>query len=215
VSSGRRELVAVVGLTVLGSALTLLAVGRPWAHAVVSEAPLPSQVVDLSGRAVAPLTAALGIAALAAAVAVLATRGRWRVVVGIVIALAGAAIVGTSASLSATHVQTGSALRDRVPAASHRGAIVTVELRAWRHGAAAGGIVLVAAGLVTIARGRALATMGRRYDAPTETGSAAREVTSAAPLPQAQPARPAPTALADAADSALWEQLERGEDPTA
>lgn len=209
-NSGRREIVAVVGLTVLGSALTLLAAGQPWAHAVVSEPPLPSQVVDLSGRAVAPLTAALGIAALAAAVAVLASRGRWRIVVGIVIALAGAAIVGTSASLSAGHIQTGSALRDRAPAASHRDAAVAVELRPWRHVAAGGGVMLVGAGLLTIARGRVLATMGRRYDAPTTTTPAAPS--EAAPLPESHPAAQAPAARAEAD---LWEQIERGEDPTA
>jgi uncharacterized membrane protein (TIGR02234 family) len=201
VNSGRRELVAVVGLTLLGAALTLLAVGRPWAHAVVSEPPLPAQRVDLSGRAVTPLVAALGIVALAAAVAILATRGRWRLVVGVVIALAGAAIVGTSATLSAPDIRSGSALRDRAPAADHRGAVVTIELRGWRHVAAGGGIVLVAAGLLTIARGRALATMGQRYDAPTST-------------PQRAPS-PQPAAASRSEDTDLWEQLERGEDPTA
>jgi uncharacterized membrane protein (TIGR02234 family) len=143
---------------------------------------------------------------LAAAIAILATRGRWRVVVGALIALAGAGILGTSASVSADEIRHSAALQERAPNAALRDAVVSVQLQSWRHVAAAGGICLVAAGLLTIARGRSLATMGRRYDAPTA----------------AQPAPPTATALtpagehaAGAADADLWEQLERGEDPTA
>lgn len=204
-SSGRRELVVVVGLTLLGAALTLLAAGRPWVHAIVREPPLPAQTVDLSGRSVAPLAAALGIVGLAAAIAVVATRGRWRVVVGALIALSGAGIVGTSASVSVDEIRNGSALREAAPTAALRDALVSVQLQSWRHVAAAGGICLVAAGLLTIARGRSLATMGRRYDAPT----------AARPAPRIRPAQVAAGDLpGDVADADLWEQLERGEDPT-
>jgi uncharacterized membrane protein (TIGR02234 family) len=206
VKSGRRELVAAVGLTLLGAVLTLFATGRTWAVAVVREPPLPTQTVHLSGRPVAPLAAALGIAGLAASVAVLASRGRWRVLVGALIALVGAGIVGTSASLSASEIRQGSALRERAPNAALRDAVVVVELRSWRHVAAGGGVCLVAAGLLTVARGRALATMGRRYDAP----GAAPPEPAPEPAPQLASSTSEPVADAD-----LWEQLERGEDPTA
>jgi uncharacterized membrane protein (TIGR02234 family) len=155
--------------------------------------------VDLSGRSVAPLVAALGLVALAAVVALLATRSVARILIGAVIAVAGALIIGTTASTSAADVRTGSALHDRVSTSSLHDARISVQLRPWRHVAAAGGLVLVAAGLFAAARGRTWAGMGRRFDAPT-----------AAPVPA--PTVPAADESTD--PSELWDRIERGEDPT-
>jgi uncharacterized membrane protein (TIGR02234 family) len=195
VPSSRRDLAVAVGLTVIGSALTLLAAGRPWARAVVRQAPLPPAHVALSGRAVAPLAAALGIAALAAVVALLATRNRTRVAVGVVIGIIGAGIVGSAASLSTDGIRHGSALRDRAPAAALRDTSVSVRLEPWRHVGAAGGLIVVAAGLLTVVRGRRWSAMGSRFDAPT----------AATPATQ-------PTSVDDDVD--LWARIDRGDDPT-
>ena len=203
VTGARRELLLVVVLTVIGAAVVLFATGEPWAHAVVREPPLPQQAVDLPGRSVAPLVAALGLVGFAAVVALLATRGVARLVIGILIAVVGAVIVGSTASISVTDVRTGSALRDRASAAALHDAQVSVRLESWRHVAAGGGLALAAAGLVAAARGRSWAAMGRRFDAPIGA-------------PTAEPAAPMPSPPATPIDDgALWDQLEHGEDPTA
>src|SRR5436190_13273194 len=159
--TARRELVIVVLLTVTGAAAVLTATSRPWAHAVVSipGSPVAPVRVDLSGRSVAPIVAALALVALAAVVALLATRSFARVGIGALIAIVGALIIGSTASISSADVRTGSALHDRVSTSSLRDARVSVQLRSWRHVAAAGGLLIVAAGLVTAARGRTWASM--------------------------------------------------------
>ncbi|MFL6238445.1 MAG: Trp biosynthesis-associated membrane protein [Actinomycetes bacterium] len=195
----RRELLVVVVLDLVGAVMVLLSVSRTWAHAVVavSGSPQAPQTADLAGRSVAPLVAALGMVALAAVIALLATRGWWRVVVGAVLAVVGALIIGSTALTSATDVRHGSALRDKVSTAVLRDARSSVELRPWRHVAAAGGLLVVAAGLLAAARGRSWSGMGRRFDAPTAAPS------------------PAPVAAEAPSQVDLWDQLERGQDPTA
>jgi uncharacterized membrane protein (TIGR02234 family) len=199
-TNARRELVLVVALAVVGGAVVLVASGQPWAHAVVSVSGSPQapQRVDLSGRTVAPLVAALGLVVLAAVVALLATRSVARMAMGVVIALAGALIIGATASTSSAQVRNGSALHDRVSTSSLRDARVSVQLRSWRHVAAGGGLLIVAAGLIAAARGRSWAGMGRRFDAPT----------AAVPAPAAT----APVEVSS--DTELWDRIERGEDPT-
>jgi uncharacterized membrane protein (TIGR02234 family) len=205
-TAARRELLVVVVLTLVGAAVVLLSTSRPWAHAVVAVggSPQAPQTVDLSGRAVTPLVAALGVVALAAIVALLATRSAARIVMGGLVAIVGALIIGSTALTSAADVRTGSALRDRVSTAALRDARISVELRAWRHVAAGGGLLIVAAGLIAAARGRSWAGMGRRFDAPT--AAATTPTTTPATSPAARQEKPA--------DSDLWDQLERGEDPT-
>src|SRR4051794_19684254 len=192
----------VVLLTIAGAVLVLLSTSRTWAHAVVSvpgSLRAPDQV-DLSGRNVEPIVGALGLVALAAVIALLATRGIWRVVMGAVIAVVGALIIGSAALTSAAHVRTSSALHDKDSQTALRDARVTVELRPWRHAAAAGGLLVVAGGLVAAARGRTWAGMGRRFEAPAATSAPTK-------APATEKTTSEPT------DLELWEQLERGEDP--
>jgi uncharacterized membrane protein (TIGR02234 family) len=192
-TGSRRELLAVILMTIVGAALVLLSTSRTWAHAVVSvlgSLGAPRRL-DLSGRTVAPLVAALGLVALAAVIALLATRGRWRIVIGCLIAVAGALIVGATASITASDVRHGSALRDADSQAALRDARISVELRSWRHVAAAGGLLIAGAGLVAAARGRSWAAMGRKYDAPTAASTATPAAVSTA--------TPTPTSTATAA----------------
>jgi uncharacterized membrane protein (TIGR02234 family) len=204
-TNARRELMLVLVLAVVGGAVVLVASGQPWAHAVVSVSGSPQapQRVDLSGRTVAPLVAALGLVVLAAVVALLATRSVARMAMGVVIALAGALIIGATASTSSAQVRNGSALHDRVSTSSLRDARVSVQLQSWRHVAAGGGLLIVAAGLIAAARGRSWVGMGRRFDAPTAAAAAAT------PAPA-----PATTAAEGTTDADLWDRIERGEDPT-
>ena len=195
----RREVVAAVALAVLGAVLVLLAASRTWAHASVTILDVHAPPVRLSGRALEPLPAALGLVALAGAVAVVATRGIGRVVVGAVLAFAGAGVISGALSVSPSSVQSSSALSDKVPTAQLRVAVVDVSLTAWRHVSAVGGLCLIGSGLLVAARGRQWSTMGRRYDAPTTPA----------------PVTPDAMLATDTDETAsLWERIDRGDDPT-
>jgi uncharacterized membrane protein (TIGR02234 family) len=89
--SARGRLAGALGLVLLGGAGALLVSGRAWQTVTVSRArPFTDEVVDVSGRTLEPAVAALGVVALAGVIAVLATRGVARRLVGV--ALAGAAL---------------------------------------------------------------------------------------------------------------------------
>jgi hypothetical protein len=119
-ASGRRELALACALTLAGAVAALLAGGR-----------------------VAPATHAVGLVALAGVVAILAARGRLRIVVGAVLGLAGALAV-------VTPLLAGRAV-------------------AWAALTVAGGIAVVAGGLLTTVRGRSWPTLGSRYDGGAAT----------------------------------------------
>ena len=231
-STARRELLTVVALTVAGAAVVLLSTSRTWAHAVVSvlNSPQAPQAVNLSGRSAAPLVAALGLVALAATVALLATRGIARTVMGAVIAIVGALVVGSTALLSVADVRTGSALRDRVSTAALHDARISVALTSWRHVGAIGGLVIAGAGLLAVARGRTWRGMGRRFDAPGSPDGPQPDAPRAEmpSQPRSDPPRSGTTPAvpseprAAAAESRplagddldLWERIDRGDDPT-
>lgn len=196
----RRELVVATVLAVLGAALVLLASGRTWATATVSVLGVAAPPADLTGRSLEPVPAALGLVGLAGTVAILATRGVGRLVVGVLIALSGAGAIAGALSLSASSVRSSGALHDKVPTSALRVAVVSVDLTSWRHVCAAGGLCLVAAGLLVAVRGRQWGTMGRRYDAPV-----AVDVESP----------PLATTVQTVDESAeLWDRIDRGDDPT-
>ncbi|MDT7539226.1 MAG: hypothetical protein QOI82_2811, partial [Actinomycetota bacterium] len=91
--TSRRELVASVLLCMLGSALVLLAVSRPWiAHSLPAEAPLPPKRFEVPGAHLAPGARALALVGLAGVAAVPATRRLGRIVVGALLIAAGAGV---------------------------------------------------------------------------------------------------------------------------
>ncbi len=182
----RRELtLAIVGLLV-GGGLLLLSAGRTWAT-VGRAAPFHGSVAA-SGGSLVPATTAVGLLALAAVAAVVATRGMLRVLTGAVVFAAGVAVAALAAG--------GVSAADVVAAAGPHGQLGAVapgppELSAWPWVAVGGGAVLAAAGLLVAVRGRRWSAMGSRYDAPT----------------------PARRRAVDP-EVAAWEALDRGEDPT-
>ena len=209
--SGRRQLSVAVLLCLAGAAVVLLAVGRAWTQVEVPAGPLAdARTVAVTGTDLAPGVRALGLVGLAGVVALLATRTTGRLVVGGLLAAAG---VGVVASVLGTDL-TGASLRE----AGVPGAAVPVGSTAWPAVAALGGGVLSLVGIVAVLRGRSWPAMGARYEAPAP-GAAA--VSAPAPAPTAPaPTAPAPTAPAPHAgatgqpERALWEALDRGEDPT-
>jgi uncharacterized membrane protein (TIGR02234 family) len=189
----RRELAAVVLAVAAAGALALSAAGQRWAVVTAERRPpLPPVTGMLSGSAAAPLVPASGLVLLAAAVALLAVRAVGRVVVGVLVAAAGAALV-----LSAVRVFAGG-VPDApvgVPGLGGGGLSVTrVDISAtWPLVVLVAGLLALAAGGLTAARGRSWPGMGRRY-----------ERTSAA----------APPRSAEERTEEAWKALDRGEDPT-
>ena len=189
-----RELRLALGLCLLGAVVVLVAGSRGWTRAELPAGPLSDAgVVVLTGTELGTGVRALGLVGLAGAVALLATRRLGRPAVGVLLALAGAGVV-----LSVLVPDLAEATRrdDRVG-----GQPVPVSTTPWPAVTAAGGALLAAAGLLGVARGRGWPVMGQRYEAPSAHGRA-----------------PVAGAIDDAAaergQRALWEALDRGEDPT-
>ncbi len=196
----RAEFATALVLELVGAAGALLIAGRGWQTIVIPRPrPLGDAVLQLTGRAVDSASTALALVALAGVVAVLATRGSGRVVIGAVLAVAGTGLVWRAVA-GATAV---GPLRARAFVQSHPGigvdpgAVSRVTVHSgWAVLSACCGLLVLAAGLVIMLRGRHWASMSARYEAP-----AARDDVDAQ------------TALTRAS-AALWGALDRGQDPT-
>ncbi|MFD9127992.1 TIGR02234 family membrane protein [Kitasatospora sp. NPDC059571] len=190
--NSRRPLALMLLLTALGAVLVLTSVGRVWAHGVVAGTAGGRLEVSATGSRLTGLPAGLALVAMAAAVAVFAVRGAARTAVGALTALAGlGAVAGALLGATDTAALDGEAAGRLALAGAHAEQIGHT---AWPWAAVAGGLLLAAAGLLTVVRGRTWPAMGARYDAPTRRAAAA----------------PRPTD----SSAELWKALDRGEDPT-
>ncbi|MFH8449902.1 TIGR02234 family membrane protein [Streptomyces fungicidicus] len=192
--SGRRSLAVALLSGALGAAVALLATRQEWSQGTASVAggtfPLTANGSDVTG-----VPAALAVVGLAALVAVFAVRGAGRLVVAALLALSGAGTV-VAAVLGATD---SSALDEKAAEVSGdtSAAVGALSHTAWPYVAAAGGVLLLLAGLLALRYGRLWPAMSGRY----ERNGAVR--------PRRRPARVDPDRPED-----LWKALDRGEDPT-
>ena len=199
-SGPRAEVGLAVLLCLLGAFVLLVAAGRSWA---VVELPgtglLPARAIGVPGSALVPGLQALGLVGLAGVVAVAATRGWGRIVVGAVLLVVGGGVLALTAGLLSdlTTAALDTAVVRDAGGTSQGVSQGTVAGTGWPILAALGGLLLAAAGLLVAARGRRWAALSRRYDAP-----ATRTQTP-------------PPASGPVAERELWEALDRGEDPTA
>jgi uncharacterized membrane protein (TIGR02234 family) len=234
-SRPRRELAAVLAAGAAGAGLVLLATRQHLARVVERPPrPLPATVTAVSAQDLRPAIAALAVAALASLAAVLATRGFLRRLTGLLtaalgaaIALLGAGTVPPAAVLAAAGRSGGS------PAGGSAGSVtagpgqgiapgsfggfparVLFEGSAWRVLMIAGATLVIAAGIVILARAGRLPAMSGRYDRPPVP--AAGQAGHAAPGGMA--ARSAVSAGQDAdrrGGDSMWESLSAGVDPTS
>lgn len=193
-AAGRALGVALL-LGAAGAAAALVAGGQVWSEATASFA--QGQVpVQAKGGDVTGLPSALALVGLAALVAVLAVRRKSRAVVAGLLTMCGAGTLATPL-LSAD---------DRAPlvekAAETSGltqsTIEAVHVTAWPYLSAAGGVLLLLAGVLAV-----------RYGAqwPSMSGSSRYERTSRRP-------RGVPAAVDPDRPEDMWKALDRGEDPT-
>jgi uncharacterized membrane protein (TIGR02234 family) len=212
VSEGaRRELGAAVLACLVGAVLVLLALVRDWvAVPIGGSALLPDRVVGVSGAELAPGVRALALVGLAGVVGLAATRGRGRSAVGAVLGLVGVVVVVETVRVSTD-------LRARVgdvEAIGDLGGAGVVDGTLWPVVAVLGALLLVAAGALVTVRGRHWSALSERYDAPVIGARGGREpvpADSPADSPTDSPTDKAPVAPTD---KALWDDLDRGEDPT-
>jgi uncharacterized membrane protein (TIGR02234 family) len=197
VTSGRRELTAVVVTAVVGAGVALTAGGRAWAEVTAQRRPpLPPVTAVITGSEAAPLVPAAGLVLLAAAGALLAVRGWGRIAVGLVMVLAGAGLTWASGRvLAGVDVVTTQLQALGVPAAD----LATDVAPGWPVAAVVAGVLGIGAGAVTAVRGRRWPAMGRRYERSGDAGAG----TAAAPA-----------ATDEQRASQAWTALDRGEDPT-
>ena len=190
-SGSRRALAAALLCGALGAALVLIAAGQQWssAEASVANSTLP---VTAKGSEVTGLPSALALVGLAALVAVFAVRRAARLVVAALLTLTGvgtllAALLGADAS---------GPLDEKAAKASGlaQSGIDAVELTGWPYASAAGGALLLCAGVLALWYGRGW---------PSMSGTSRYERATQAPA-VVDPDRP----------EDLWKALDRGDDPT-
>jgi uncharacterized membrane protein (TIGR02234 family) len=224
-SSPKREYGYALLVGAVGAGLVLLAMRAQWAQAVFTpQKPLTSQVVGVSGTDLVPVAGALGLAALAGLVAVIATRGVVRRAVGVLLALfgagAGAAVLTTVSAKTVLSVAAGKvaspesaalsgAAGSTTSGSSGSGALVVTGSAGhaimtgapWHVAVVVGALLVFAAGLATALRGQDWPVMSARYDAPGTRAPGS-----------GSPGSGRPARAADAAS--MWESLNGGEDPT-
>jgi uncharacterized membrane protein (TIGR02234 family) len=197
-AGSHRAVAAALLLGVAGAAVVLTAGSRTWQHASTGFGDT-TMGVDVSGRAVTGLPGALALVGLAALVAVFAVRGVSRLVVAGLLTLCGAGVI--AAALLATRDTAALAEAAADATGLTRASVDGPTTTAWPMVCAAGGALLLAAGLVALVQSRTWPGMSGRYDregpAPARTTRAVR------------PARLDPDRPED-----LWKALDRGEDPT-
>ncbi|MFH9015824.1 TIGR02234 family membrane protein [Streptomyces sp. NPDC017943] len=193
--AGRLSLAVALLGGALGAAVALLATRQQWSEGTATVAggafPLTARGSDVTG-----VPAALAIVGLAALVAVFAVRRAGRLVVAALLALSGAGIV-VAALLGASD---SSALDEQAAQATGdtSASVGALSHTAWPYIAAAGGVLILLAGLLALRYGRLWPGMSGRY----ERGAGRPQPRRAAPA--ADPERP----------EDLWKALDRGEDPT-
>jgi uncharacterized membrane protein (TIGR02234 family) len=186
--TSRRELTAAALLGGVGAAIVVGFVGRTWATAAEHGTGLETFGQQLTGRSLSGVIAALGWAGLAGIAALLATRGWVRVVIGVLLAAFGV-IVAVASPLAVRRAHVVAVAGDKSNLA-RLGGDLAVHVNAWWVLSLTGGVLLAAAGLLTIVRGRRWPGMSARYDRPGAAPSAGDDPAS------------------------LWKALDRGDDPT-
>lgn len=190
-SDPRRWYGPVVLALLVAGGVAFLAAGRPWVTAAIGDGEGPGASFELTGSDVAPAAGALGVVIVAAALAVLASGGWFRRVIGLVI------VAMAVAGGWATFTDPGDAI-DRTVAESvtfSTGEPVASDGTIWPWVALGAFVVAGLLGLAVTRYGAAWPTMGRRYEAPGAGRSDEADVP-------------------EQTEADLWKSLDHGIDPT-
>ncbi|MCT2594363.1 TIGR02234 family membrane protein [Streptomyces sp. N2-109] len=191
----RRALALALLFGALGAAVVLVAAGQVWSESTASfaQGTLP---VSAEGGDVGGLPSALALVALATLVAVFAVRRAARLAVAGLLTLSGAGTL-VAALLGAS--DTGALEEKAAKASALAGTdIGSVDVTLWPYLSAAGGALLLLAGVLALRYGR---------DWPSMAGTGRYERSP-------RKARRAPAKVDPERSEDLWKALDRGEDPT-
>lgn len=199
----------------VGAVLVLLSLVRDWATVpVAGSALLPDRVVGVRGADLVPGVRALALVGLAGVVGLAATRGRGRSAVGAVLGLVGVVVVVETVR-AATDLRARVRGVDAIGDLGGAGAVDgTVDGTAWPALAVLGALLLVAAGALVAVRGRHWSALSERYDAPVGGARGGREPVPAESSTVAPAESSTESSTVAPTDKALWDDLDRGEDPT-
>jgi hypothetical protein len=178
---GRRGLTIAAAGCALSGGTVLLAVGRLWLRYNVPEQGLASRAATATGHVVAETASTLALVVLAGVLVLPATRGILRRLAGVIVALAGLGI----AYISVLAIALTTSQLPGPEASDYLDGRVTP----WPWVACAGGVVAIAAGLLTAVASRDWPAMGRRYE---QSGSRSQ----------------------DSSEASMWDRLDVGDDPT-
>lgn len=198
----RAEFGAALVVQILGAAAVVLISTREWQTVTTPRArPFTDDVLGLTGRTVDGAPLAFALVALAGVVAVLATKGVGRRAVGVVVALAGGALVWRCAAATAAvpNSRARALVRVKHPRVIQSEAVtphVTTH-PLWGALSVVGAVLVLLAGVTIAIRGGRWSGMSNRYETPVGADPTDAE------------------RLRASADASLWTALERGEDPTA
>jgi uncharacterized membrane protein (TIGR02234 family) len=191
--NARAQFGASLGVLAIGSGAAALISGRTW-QTIRTPKEFGIDVLPLSGRDIDTAPLAFALVALAGVVAVLATQGWVRRVIGYLVAASGVLLAIRSATaISAVSASTARSLvRDKHKAGTFSDTVtphVTTH-PIWGALSIVCAVLVVVAGATIALRGGRWAAMSSRYETPA--AAEARPVT----------------------DASLWTALDRGEDPT-
>jgi uncharacterized membrane protein (TIGR02234 family) len=190
----RRGYPAALLCLAAGGALGLVAFTRTWGEAAVDDG-LVTTTVQISGRDLVPLGPAVALLALAAVVAVPATRRTGRRLVGAVLATAG--LVTAAWAAVVTIDMTARTAQWVGPSGGDVTGVQTAP--GWAVLGAAASVLIAGTGLAVLVRGAGWPALGRRYER--------------------RAARSDPPAAGDPSDlragRETWDAMDRGEDPTS
>ncbi|GAB2462278.1 Trp biosynthesis-associated membrane protein [Jatrophihabitans fulvus] len=195
-----RALAAVLLLQAIGAGGVLLITSRTW-QTITADRPAPfsDAVADASGRDLDPASLALGLVALAGVVAVLATKGVWRRVVGGVVALAGAGLVWrgieSTGSVGAARARSLVESKNRTVSVPDSVSPDVVVHTVWPALVVVCGVVVLLAGVAIAVRGGRWQSMSSRYE-------------------RAESQPPPDDDDGSRAAASMWSALDRGDDPT-
>ncbi|MDJ0377792.1 Trp biosynthesis-associated membrane protein [Cryobacterium sp. PH31-L1] len=212
-----RRLKLILILAILGaSALALLAWTQVWVHAEVGLPDAGTQVLQIDGAIAAPALTALALCGFALAGALTIAGRLIRIVLGALEVLLGVSVFlaaflavddPSNASAAAVTAATGIAGHESIQL-SVLGTIVTP----WPYVAMAAAVLMAAAGVMVILTSARWPGPTRKYQAVRfESVTSADDSVSAAPFSGNSP--PAKVAPSDSVGD--WDDLSRGEDPTA
>ena len=158
----------LIALELISSALILIALGRTWVTATYSESGFPSVSLSLSANQLDSSVNGIVLAAIASALGAIATRGVFRRMVGVVIALLGCGVVFTTVSLINNLDQLVGLQFEQAIGREVSGWVAETSILAWP--VAVSGLVVTMCGLV-IAIKSFDGGMSKRYERNTDRKS--------------------------------------------